>query len=57
MADKKYDASNESWVPGAIPGVGLMWIKAVPSNKSQFRDCKLAYYTVIKVLPFPVKII
>ena len=29
---KKYDTSNESWVPGAVPGVGLMLIRAVWFN-------------------------
>ena len=41
---KKYDTSNEIRVPGAVPGVGLMLIRAVLSIKSQFKDCKLVKF-------------
>ena len=49
---KKNDTSDESLVPGAVPGVGFMLIASVLCLPSQFENCTFCRAEYSEILPF-----
>ena len=48
----KYDTSPESWIPGAVPGVGFMLIALLLCLQPQFEKCTFCRAEYSEYLPF-----